>query len=259
RWLTAPSVAIHAAAFVFWIGALPGLAARAARPGPALVPTLRRFSALAVPLVALLVLSGGVLAVVQVRTPAALVGTAYGRLLLVKLAAVALLLGLAGLNRLWLTPAIERGETGSARRFRRSVGTEILIGLAILCLASGFRLTPPPRAIEAAASTAYVHLHGQAVMADVTLHPGRPGANRVEIVLMSTDGGAVDPLEVRIAFSDPARGIEPIRADATRDSAGWAAGPVTLPAGGHWTVRLDVLVSDFAKDAIEADLTLPGE
>lgn len=257
RWLTAPSVAIHAAAFVFWIGALPGLAEAAARSDAALVPTLRRFSALAVPLVALLVLTGATLAVVQVRTPAALVGTAYGRLLLLKLAAVAVLIGLAGLNRWRLTPAIERGETGATRRLRRSVAAEIVLGLAILGIASGFRLTPPPRATAAAASNAYVHLHGSTVMADVTLQPGRPGANRVEIVLTSPEGGAVDPLEVRIAFADPGRGIEPIRLDATRDGPDWSAGPVTLPVGGHWTVRLDVLVSDFAKEAIEADLILP--
>lgn len=259
RWLTAPSVAIHAAAFVFWIGALPGLAEAAARSDTALAPTLRRFSAVAAPLVALLVLTGATLAVVQVRAPAALVETAYGRLLLLKLAAVAVLLGLAALNRVRLTPAIERGETDAARRFRRSVTVEILLGVVVLCLASGFRLTPPPRAIAAAASAeAYVHLHGPTAMADVTLHPGAPGANRVAIVLTSPDGGTLAPLQVRIAFSDPARGIEPIRLDATRDGPDWAAGPVTLPVGGHWTVRLDVLVSDFAKETIEADLTLPG-
>jgi len=157
-----------------------------------------------------------------------------------------------------LTPAIDQDEPGAARRFRRSVTAEIVLGVVILGLASGFRLTPPPRAIASTVSEAYVHLHGPTVMADVTLRPGRAGANQVEIVLMSMEGGAVDPLEVRIAFSDPTRGIEPIRLDATRDGADWAAGPVTLPVGGHWTVRLDVLVSDFAKDAIEADLTVPG-
>ncbi len=258
RWLTAPSVAIHAAAVVFWIGALPGLAERAASPGAALVPTLRRFSALAMPLVALLLLSGALLAIVQMRTPAALVASAYGRLLLAKLVAVALLLALAAVNRLLLTPAIERGETGAARRFRRSVAAEILLGVAILCLASGFRLTPPPRALAAAASEAYVHMHGPNVMADVTLKPGRPGANRIEIALMSADGGELDPLEVRISFADPARGIEPIRLEASRDGPLWLAGPVELPVGGQWTVRLDVLVSDFIKASIEAELPMPG-
>lgn len=258
RWLTAPAVALHAAAFLFWIGALPGLAERAARPGGALVPTLRRFSAIAVPLVGLVVLSGATLAVVQLRAPAALVETAYGRLLLAKLAAVALLLGLAALNRLRLTPAIERGTPGAAAGFRRSVVAEILLGLVILGLASGFRLTPPPRAIAAAASEAYAHLHGPTAMAEVRLRPGRPGPNRIEIGLATPEGEDVDPLEVRIVFSDPARGIEPIRVDAARDGPIWRAGPVALPAGGHWSVRLEVLISDFAKATLEADMTVPG-
>ena len=51
RWLTAPAVALHAGAFIFWLGALPGLAESAARSRSDLAPTLHRFSALAVPLV----------------------------------------------------------------------------------------------------------------------------------------------------------------------------------------------------------------
>jgi len=256
RWLMAPSVAVHAAAFVFWIGALPGLAERAAQGRGELAPTLRRFSALAMPLVALLVLSGAVLSVVQVRHASALLDTAYGRLLLAKLAAVAALLLLAALNRFRLTPAIARGEPGAPGRLRRSVGAEILLGLVVLGLASGFRLTPPPRAIAAVPAEASVHLHGPMVMADVTLRPGRAGANAVEIALVSATGETLDPLEVRIGFSDPARGVEPIRLEALRDGETWKAGPVELPYGGDWRVRLDVLVDDFAKATLEATATV---
>jgi copper transport protein len=252
RWITVPAVAVHAAAFVFWIGALPGLAERAAQRGAGLAPTLRRFSTIAVPLVALLLASGVALAVVQVRHPAALVDTAYGHLLLAKLAAVGLLLLLAALNRVRLTPAIERGTAGAARRFRRSVAAEVILGVLILALASGFRLTPPPRALDAVPAEVYVHLHGPTVMADVLLTPGRAGANTVAIGVLSPDGGPLDPLEVRISCADPARGVEPLRLDAVRDDAVWRAGPVQLPHGGAWTVRLDVLVSDFAKAALEA-------
>lgn len=256
RWLTAPSVALHAAAFVFWIGALPALAERAAQRGGALAPTLRRFSGVAVPLVALLVLSGAVLAVVQVRHPSALTATAYGRLLLAKLAVVAALLLLAALNRYRLTPAIARGAPDAPGRLRRSVTAEILLGLVILGLASGFRLTPPPRALAATPAEVYVHLHGPTVMADVTLRPARAGPNAVEIGIVATTGAPVDPLEVRIAFSDPARGVEPIRLDAIRDGEIWTAGPVELPHGGDWTVRLDVLVDDFTQASLETTATL---
>jgi copper transport protein len=252
RWLTAPCVALHAAAFVFWIGALPGLAERAAQGCGGLAPTLRRFSALAVPLVGLLVLSGVVLAVVQVRHPSAMVQTIYGRLLLAKLAAVAALLALATLNRFRLTPEVAGGAAGATARFRRSVGAEIVLGLLILGIASGLRLTPPPRAIPAPPAEAYAHLHGPVVMADVVLRPGRAGPNAVEIAIFSTTGDPVAPLEVRIGFSDPARGVEPIRLDATREGEVWRAGPVELPYDGDWTLRLDVLVSDFVQSSLEA-------
>jgi len=251
RWLTAPAVALHAAAVLFWIGALPGLAEMAARRDAGLVPTLRRFSTVAVPLVALLVLTGAALAAVQVRHPAALLETAYGRLLLAKLAAVALLFLLAAVNRFRLTPAIERGVPGAPDRFRRSAAAEIVLGLAILALASGFRLTPPPRAL-AAPHEVYVHLHGPTIMADVTLKPGRAGPNTVEIGLVSGEGAPVDPLEVRVSFADPARGVEPIRLETSRVGAVWRAGSVMLPHGGDWTVRLDVLINDFAKATLEA-------
>ena len=254
RWLTAPCVALHAAALIFWIGALPGLAERATERRGGLAPTLRRFSALAVPLVGLLVLSGVVLAVVQVRHPSALVDTAYGRLLLAKVAAVAALLGLAALNRFRLTPEIAGGVAGAATRFRRSVTAEVVLGLLILGLASGFRLTPPPRALAAVPAEAYAHLHGPTVMADVTLTPGRAGPNAVEIAIVSATGDPVAPLEVRIGFSDPARGVEPIRLTAAREGEVWRAGPVELPFDGDWTVRLDVLVSDFAQVSLEAPL-----
>jgi copper transport protein len=258
RWLTAPCIAVHATAFIFWIGALPGLAERAVRPGAALAPTLRRFSAMAVPLVGILVLTGAVLTVVQVHHPSALLDTAYGRLLTAKLIAVVLLLLLAAFNRLRLTPRIERGSPGGPARFRRSVTTEIALGLLILVLASSFRLTPPPRALAAAPTEAYVHLHGPKVMADVTLTPGRAGTNPVEIAIVSVDGAPMDPLEVRISFADPARGLEPFRLDAVRKGEVWKAGPVTLPYDGDWTVRLDVLVSDFDRATLEATVTLGG-
>ena len=255
RWLTAPAVALHAGAFIFWLGALPGLAESAAGSRCGLASILHRFSTLAVPLVGLLVLSGATITVVQLPRAAALLDTGYGRLLTAKLAAVGLLLGLAALNRLRLTPAIEREAPGAADRFRRSVLAEIVLGLVILGLASGFRLTPPPRAMLAAAPAELrVHLHGSTVMVGVTLTPGRAGPNAIELSLEPTAAASVDPLRVRIAFADPARGVEPIRLDAVPDGAIWRAGPLFLPHGGDWMVTLDILVDDFAEETLEAKI-----
>lgn len=251
RVLTAPAAALHAAAFVFWIGALPGLAERAAQGGGELLPTLRRFSALAVPLVGALVLSGAALAFVQVGRPAALVDTAYGRLLVAKLLLVALLLILAAINRFRLSPAIGRGG-GAVVALRRSVGAEIVLGLMIVTLASGFRMMPPPRALAAGPGELHIHLHEAKTMAEVVLAPGRAGPNVVEIALQDASTAPLDPLEVNVAFADRARGVEPIRLAAVRDGPRWRAGPVQLPHGGDWTMSVEVLITDFDKETLEA-------
>ena len=93
-------------------------------------------------------------------------------------------------------------------------------------------------------------------MAGVTLAPGRVGANSLAIDLEPGGATPIDPLAVRIALSDPARGVEPIRLDAHRDGATWRAGPVVLPHAGDWVLVLDVLVSDFAQETLEATATI---
>ena len=59
---------------------------------------------------------------------------------------------------------------------------------------------------------------------------------------------------MRIAFADPARGVEPIRLEAVADGATWRAGPFFLPHGGDWVVTLDVLVDDFAEETLGAEI-----
>ncbi len=95
----------------------------------------------------------------------------------------------AAFNRLRLTPAIARGEAGAVAKLRRSVVAEIVLGPVVLGLASGCRLTPPPRAIRAAPVELHMHLHGGTVMGDVLPRPGRAGANMVEIGLQGGDAG----------------------------------------------------------------------
>lgn len=103
----------------------------------------------------MLVGSGAVLAWLQSRSLAALVASDYGRLLAVKLVFVAGLLALALRNRLVLTPRVTRGDPAAVLALGRVVRAEILLGLVVLALASGFRLTPPPRALVDPAEPVY--------------------------------------------------------------------------------------------------------
>ncbi len=107
--LTRPMVFLHGVGVAFWVGALAPLAAMTWRQADGTLAVLNRFSRAAVPVVGILVLSGLVLAIVQLQRVGALIDTSYGIILSIKLVLVAVLLGLAALNRYRLTPALARG------------------------------------------------------------------------------------------------------------------------------------------------------
>lgn len=253
--LMAPLVFAHGLALIFWAGALPGLL-RALRT-PDAQAQMERFSRLALPLVALLVLSGAALTWRQVETPTALIGTAYGTLLIAKLLLVAAVLMLALRHKLRLTPAL--AQTDTARPvFNRSLKLELALMIAILALTAGFRLTPPPRALAAMPdSRTELHLHGRAAMADITLIPGRPGANQVEIIPLDGDFQPFTPLEITLFFSRPDEGLERMELRAVEGANGiWTAGPVHLPPGGPLDVVADILITDFRKELIGGEMQL---
>jgi copper transport protein len=253
QWLTRPAVFIHAIAAAFWAGALLPLAA-SLRAGD--VAPLRRF-ARAIPLsVALLAAAGLALALVQVDSIAALWTTAYGRVLCAKLAAVALLLALAAFNRTVLTGRVVSGDARAGRQLRGSIAAEIALMAVILGLVAAWRFTPPPRALALArAAPALLHIHTEALMADLKLTPGRAGPVVATIVVMRGDFTPFVPKEVTLVLSQGAAGIEPIRRAAVLRDEVWQA-ELTLPAPGRWQVRVDVLVSDFEKVMLEDAVTI---
>ena len=111
RWLTAPSVGVHVLMAGFWAGSLPPLLLALRREGrQAAARRLHAFSRWAVPAVSLLLASGIALSTVQLGGFAAFFATTYGLVLLAKLAAVAVLLSLALVNRFRLVPALAAGR-----------------------------------------------------------------------------------------------------------------------------------------------------
>lgn len=254
--LTLPAVALHAAALIFWMGALLPLLFALRGPDPARL--LQRFSGLAVPMVTVLILSGAALTWAQAGSPAALAGSAYGMVLATKLLLVAGLLALALHNRLVLTPALAAGRAGAAPRFARAIRAEIVLGLAILALASAFRLTPPPRALIEPAAPLYAHIHTNRAMADIRLTPGRTGPVEVALGLQTGDFDELVPRAVEVVLAQPEAGIEPIRLTALQGGDGlWHAGPVSLPVPGGWEVTLRLLITDFERVTLIGLLILP--
>ena len=139
--------AIHALAGAAWIGALVALLALAGERnrGLTLHRALLRFSAIGPVLVAAIVLTGLVNAWVLVGpgNVGALPSTAYGRVLLAKLALFAAMLLLAANNRWRLTPRLER-LPAAAGALRSSVALEALAGFAVLAAVAWLGTLPPP-------------------------------------------------------------------------------------------------------------------
>ena len=258
QWLMRPAVFLHAATVAVWVGALIPLGLALRSGDAAAVPALTRFSRLVPAAVAVLVAAGAVLAVVQVEHPRALVETAYGRVFLVKLALLAILFALVAVNRWRLTLPSQAGEPTATRRLVRSIGIETLVVLLILGTVATWRFTPPPRALAAAvAQPASLRIHTAKAMADVTVTPGRAGPVDVGAYLMTGDFGPLAAKEVTFVFSNPAAGIEPFKRPAESPGDGtWRVAGVVLPFPGTWTLRIDVLITDFDLVRLDGEIAI---
>jgi putative copper resistance protein D len=149
---------LHLLASGVWAGGLVPLvlclawASRLAAPGAAAV-SAERFSRLGLAAVATLAITGAFAAWKQVGSVPALLGTAYGRWLLVKLFLVGALVPLAARNLLvWRRRLAAGGPAApaAAEALRRHVLGEALLALAILAAVAVLGLTTPGRHDEIA-------------------------------------------------------------------------------------------------------------
>jgi copper transport protein len=255
QWLTRPSLLLHGVAAAYWIGALAPLATMARGRNDDLPRVLKRFSAMAIPLVALLVLSGLALSIIQLGSVRALIETPYGNILSIKLVLVILLLGLAALNRFRFTPAVV-ADYQNTRLLLRVVLLECVLVVGILAVVAGWRFTPPPRAAVApVAAPLSVHIHTDAAMFQVLVSPGKVGANDFVLQLMTGDAALLPAKEATLILSLPERGIEPMERRAVLGPDGyWHVRGVPLPLAGRWHMQIDALVTDFQKISLQDDL-----
>jgi copper transport protein len=64
-------------------------------------------------------------------------------------------------------------------------------------------------------------------------------------------------MAVTFVFSNPAAAIEPFRRRAEiSDDGPWRADGVVLPLPGKWTVRIDVLITDFEIARLEGEISI---
>ena len=136
RWLHSIASVSHVSAAAVWSGGvvlLADLLWRRHRRGADVFRPLMRFSRMAATALVLAGAAGTVMAILVLNRFADLWSTPWGRLLLAKIALVAVAAAIGGHNRWVLIPAVERqGETPVYRRLRRAAVVE---AIALVCVA----------------------------------------------------------------------------------------------------------------------------
>ena len=145
----APSVllCLHLLCVAFWLGALaPLLITARDRNESQIAAVAARFGQWALGVVVLLLGAGAGLLWTLIGNAAPFWSSDYGRMMAIKLLMVAALLGIAAMNKLYLTPGLLRGQARAFVLFRRAVQAEMVLGALILLITATFTtVTGPPR------------------------------------------------------------------------------------------------------------------
>jgi copper transport protein len=249
-----------------WVGGLAALlvALRTTPPDDRLV-TARRFSFWAGIGLVIVIVSGAIRAFVEVGTLDALVGTAFGVVVLLK---SAVLLGLAGLGAFNRFVTL-RNATRLLERLRRVGGAEVTLAVLVLGLSALLvNQTPPTSAGMIPESVAQPivatgHDFGTSVRARLVATPGATGSNAFDLALTDYDTGSpldADSVALRFQIASQA-GIAPSTLDLTRSAPGrFAATGANLSIDGIWQLTATVTTGGTAVDVpMLAATTVPPE
>ena len=239
-----PADVVHVAAMSAWLGGLAFLLVAVPAATRALAPpertrllaaALQRFSALALVSVLALAATGTLLAIFEVRTPGALLDTAFGRAVLVKAVLLLALIALGALNRRRVVPALERlasegaapGDAG--RLLRRTLRAEVGLIVAVLAVTGALTGYAPPSA--AATGPVSISQRMGPLDLDLTIDPARTGVNEVHLYLFRAATGApfTGTKELTVRAGMPGRGIGPIALDARKAGPGHYVVPAANP------------------------------
>jgi len=246
--------------------------ATAARPLPrsrveSAATALTRFSTLAAGLVAVLAVTGPLMAWRILGSWAALIDTGYGRALLVKVALAAVVVGVAGVNRFLVRPAILAAPTAPAgwRNLRRCVGVEAGV-LVLVVMTTGWLVNASP-SLDTAASTTTEFAPGEPVEQTVLLGtgtlttrlaPGTAGVNSLEFTLTDAGGQPVQPLsDPQVSVSLPTAAIGPLTRPVSTTGPGAYQAVLDLPLAGRWIVTVSVRTSEFEQPSASIQVDIP--
>ena len=199
-----------------------------------------------------LVLAGVIMALIEVGSPDALFGTAYGRLLLVKVGLVATVMAVAVYSRRLVQ---RRLAPTRPQALRASVLVEAVVLAAVVAITSVMVQTTPARTAltqEAAVPTDYATvLESPLYRLEVLVEPGRVGSNRVHLYSFHPETGEPLPVEEWSATASlPDAGVERLSVSLVELTDNHVFGEVSLPIAGDWEMRFSLRVSEIQEAAV---------
>ncbi len=258
---------VHLLAAGAWLGGLPALAlvlARARHTGdPAwrhfAVGATRRFSWLGVICVAALLVTGIINSWNLLGGPRDLVTTDYGRLVFMKIGLFVAMVGIAAANRFHFTPQLP--AAGALRALQRTSLAEAGLGLCVLLFVAALgTLSPSGHAHSTTADVpldaAFVHIHTNEAMAEVTIEPGRTGLANAHIRLLRDDFSELPAKSVELTLDAPAGGTKIARAAAHLPDGTWEVNALNLPQPGIWTVHVIIPTERGATIVLDAPIVI---
>jgi copper transport protein len=251
--------ALHLSGMAVWLGGLVMLVAFLLpkandRELEVILPIWSRWATAAV---SALIFAGVVQALIEIGPFSAFVTTTYGRLLLAKIALVAVVLAAAAFAR-----RLVRRDTTGRSLLRRAVSVELGITAVILALSAVLVQTPPGRTGTAGPVSAPVDEQTQLTLRSdnaslqVTVFPAKTGNNTIHLYAYALDGKPLPIVEWGGTAALESAGIEAIEIPLLRITDNHAIGDIGLPAPGEWQVRFKLRTSDIDQTTVTGTFTI---
>src|SRR5216683_608658 len=272
---------LHFSGVAAWIGGLfsliyvlPGaVRASQAMGDRVLAQAVARFSQMALIAVGVIVATGTFQAWLEVGSWEGFVQTAYGLSVTIKIALLALMLGLAAFNLLIVRPGLaRRAVTGSAsasalaRRFALAVRGEAALALVVLLVAAVLTGFSPAREelarggdLQGGAVDRQVNASG--LSARIQISPAVLGINRLAVQLPGSDPAQVERVQLTFTFLDAELGSQPVVLPHSTSAADtWETTSPLLSQAGTWQAEMLVrrTEQDDARTALRFLVAGPG-
>lgn len=224
----------HLAGMCCWIGGVvvllviiaPRLRAHPGALGRAVAP----WSRFAFGCVAVLILSGELLAWQQIQPVEGLWQTRFGIILLIKLALVALAL-VAGRTTARLLRRVR-----PLRQTRLLLAAEVVVGSMIIIAAGLLSATPAATDTYGPSTTVVADLDPGRLIVDVD--STRRGAQQITVRPQLPERGADQPAELTGRLSSDAAGVSKLEVHFVRSGDDWRSTDAYVPTPGTWTLEL---------------------